>query len=278
MIWSMPCGAYTVYAIEDGWFSRDPNVMFPDSDPELWHRHPEWLEEGRLRVSLGCFLIAGGKRPVLVDTGAGTHPTSLPGAETGRLLSALAMVGVAPADIGTIVHTHLHFDHCGGDRTPEGDPTFPEARYVVQEPEIDHWLGAEGPGAESIRKIMLGFVTDQLIDAVDGEEEILPGIIVEPTPGHTPGHQSVTVASLGTRTFITGDVTHHPAQVSDPSWGVTFDLDPTAATRTRSRVFERLAGSGTVMAAGHYPPPGMGYVEVDDGVRVFVTAPALQEA
>ncbi len=278
MIWSLPCGTYTVHAIEDGWFYREPMVMFPDSDPEWWDRHPATLDDGLLRVSLGCFLVTGGKHPVLIDTGTGTHRDALPGAVKGRLSEALAMLGVSPADIETVIHTHLHLDHCGGDRTPAGDPVFPNARYVVQEAEVDHWLGATGPGGEAVRKVMLGFVTAGKIDLVDGDEEILPGIVVERTPGHTPGHQSVTVASLGTRILIAGDVTHHPHQVRHPSWNAVFDLDPPQARRTREALFERLAGSGTVMAVGHYPPPSMGYVEVDGGTRVFVAAPAVQEA
>ncbi len=278
MIWSMPCGAYTVYAIEDGWFFREPSEMFPESDPDVWDAHPEWLTDGQLRISLGCFLVVGGRSPVLIDAGAGGRPGLPPGTESGHLPEALAMLAVSPADIETVIHTHLHLDHCGGDRTLSGAPFFPNARFVLQEAEVDYWLGAEGPGADAVREVMLGFVTDDRIEAVAGEREVLPGIIVEPTPGHTPGHQSVTIASLGTRTFITGDVTHHPAQVPDPSWGVPFDVDPGRARTTRERVFERLSGSGTVMAAGHYPRPGMGYVEVDDGVRVFIRGTALQEA
>jgi hypothetical protein len=69
---------------------------------------------------------------------------------------------------------------------------------------------------------------------------------------------------------------HHPAQAAHPDWGVAADLDPDLARTTRDRVFKELSGTGTLVAAGHFPRPGLGYVEVDDTVRVFVPAAPVQ--
>lgn len=277
MIWSMACGSYTLFAIEDGWFYRDPSIQFPDSDPEIWRRNRQWLEDdGRIRISVGCFLLTDGSRAVMVDAGAGADPSFLgEGAASGRLPQALAMVGVRPDDVGVVIHTHLHLDHVGGDRSPTGEPFFANARHLVQTAELEHWTKAEGEVAGRIRDILDGLGNEERVDAVDGEVEAAPGITLVPTPGHTPGHQSVVVMSRGSRTFISGDVTHHPVQASFPQWGIPFDLDPLQANRTRERVFQELAGTGSLLAAGHYPRPGMGYVETVDDVRVFVTGTPL---
>lgn len=280
MIWSMACGSYTLFAIEDGWFFRDPLVQFPDSDREIWRRNRQWLgEDGRIRISVGCFLLTDGSRAVMIDAGAGSDSSFLgDGASSGRMPQALAMVGVRPDDVRTVIHTHLHLDHIGGDRTATGEAYFENARHLVQTAELDYWMGAEGEAADRIRVVMSGLVEEGRVVTVDGEHAAAPGVTLIPTAGHTPGHQSVVVMSRRSRTFITGDVTHHPVQVSFPDWGIPFDVDPAQATRTRTRVFQDLAGSGSLMAAGHYPRPGMGYVEVVDGVRVFVTGTPLQVA
>lgn len=277
MIWSMACGSHTLYAIEDGWFFRDPLAQFPDSDPEVWRRNPEWLADGQIRISVGCFLLAGDAGVTMIDAGAGGDPTFLgAGAVTGRMPQALAMLGIRPQDVGTVVHTHLHLDHVGGDRAPSGEPFFPEARILVQRSELDHWAAAAGEQADRIR-LVTAAVAGRL-EAVDGEHQVAPGVTVVPTPGHTPGHQSVVVMSRGTRTFVSGDVTHHPVQATFPEWGIPFDTDREQARLTRERVFEEVAGKGTLLAAGHYPRPGLGYVETIDGTRVFVTGTPLQVA
>lgn len=278
MIWSMPCGAYTVFAIEDGWYFRDPQQMFPDSDRGDWLDHA-LTDDGLVRISLGCFAVTDGHRTVMVDTGIGGRPDLLPvGAEGGRLPEALAHLGIRPEDVELVVHTHLHPDHIGGDRTADGKPFFPEARYAFHRREADYWLEAEGPFAERARNTVEGFLADGLVNLVEGNFQVAPGISVEETLGHTPGHMSVVVISQGDRTVITGDVTHHPLQAAHPRWNAGPDLDLDLAAATRERMFSRLAGSGTLMAAGHYPRPGFGYVETDALVRVVVPAMSLQVA
>lgn len=273
----MPCGGFTVYAIEDGWFFREPGAFLPDSDPAFWRTHPEFLVEGRVRVSMGCFVVTDGTRTVVVDSGIGSLVNALPGdAQGGRLPQALALIGIRPEDVETVLHTHLHLDHIGGDRTVGGDPFFPNARIAVHRRELDHWMETDQAPGAAIRGVVEGFVGAGRIDPFEGDHEVAPGITAVETPGHTPGHVSFAVTSQGTRTFVTGDVAHHPVQTGHPDWGVAADLDPELARTTRDRVFTELAGTGTLVAAGHFPRPGLGYVEVDDAVRVFVSAAAVQ--
>jgi|FLYL01.1.fsa_nt_gi glyoxylase-like metal-dependent hydrolase (beta-lactamase superfamily II) len=276
----MNCGAYTLYAIEDGWIMRHPAEVFPDVDPDQWS--PDDLIDGMLRVTWGCFLLTDGSRTVLVDTGMGPLAASLPGdrqAVAGQLPQALAMIGVRPDDVQVVVHTHLHVDHCGGNLTPNGSPLFPNAEFRVHRTELDFWLHESTvPAAPAVQGVMQPLIDAGQVEPVDGETDVAPGVRLVETPGHTPGHVSVVVTSQGTRTFIAGDVSHHPNQIPHPDWVSVFDLDPAQALRTRERVFEQVTGTGTVFAAGHYPPPGIGYIEMDDRKRIFVPGTAVQVA
>lgn len=274
VIWETAAGAYTLYAIEDGWTLRNPTEQFPGADPAAWTD----LEEGKLRVTFGCFLLTDGTRNLMIDTGIGAGMSALPGEGTGgQLPQALAMIGVRPEDVQTVIHTHLHLDHCGGNRTSTGELLFPNATYRVHPAELDFWMHAEEhPGAEAVQGVMAELVDAGWVEPIEPGAELAGGVRAIETPGHTPGHVSVEVASQGSRLFVTGDVIHHPIQVSHPEWGVAFDLDADAAEATRRRVLDELAGSGTEIAAGHFPRPGIGYVEVTETGRVYATGTPMQ--
>jgi N-acyl homoserine lactone hydrolase len=121
---------------------------------------------------------------LLVDTGMGSDPGVDAHYRPQRrsLTSALADVGRAPGDVRLVVNCHLHFDHCGGN------PELAGAAIVVQRVELKTAL--ETPD----------YTLPQLVDvpslhyeSLDGEAEVLPGVFVIPTPGHTAGHQSLVV-------------------------------------------------------------------------------------
>lgn len=131
------------------------------------------------------YVIHHPQGPVLVDTGVGRGHADIDAMFAPVHYSiddALAAVGVLPADVAMIINSHLHFDHCGNNRQ------FPGIPLVVQRTEYDdarqpgysipEWI--DFPGAEWM--------------PVVGETEVLPGVKVIPTPGHTRGHQSVLVS------------------------------------------------------------------------------------
>ena len=104
---------------------------------------------------------------------------------------------------------------------------------------------------------------------VSGERIVSPEVTIVPTPGHTPGHQSVIVASAGQRAFIAGDVAHNPAQANETEWNAGADGDGPLAAATRKRVMERLEQDGSVAVFGHFPAPGFGRLVREGGRRIF---------
>lgn len=271
MLWRTELGNVTLFGIEDGWMLREPMEFMPDSDPSVWASHPEFLEEGKLRVSFGCFLLVGPSATVMVDTGAGPSPGS-PEFVSGQMPRMLEQTGVRPEAVDHVLHTHLHFDHIGGDASPSGDAFFPNARMHVHRAELDYWLRLQGPAGDRIRSHFGPFVDEGRVESVDGDGEIVPGIAMTETFGHTPGHMSVEVAFDSGRAVISGDVTHHPLQASHPEWNIFADLDRVTAVATRRDFYDKLASGKVALAAGHFPRPGFGSVRIDDGVRVYVPA------
>jgi glyoxylase-like metal-dependent hydrolase (beta-lactamase superfamily II) len=253
-------GDITVHAIEDGYFHREPTVMFPESDPEVWARGWPGIDDDGLRVSLGCFLLTTPDGHVLVDTGIGRNADSV-GGVGGALPQALERLGIDRSDIATVIHTHLHPDHICGNLGPDGEVVYEAATFHVHDAEWAFWRAADHPAADTIRSLFGPVVGTGRVELLTGSVDVTSRISVLETPGHTPGHVCVKVdGGDGTALVITGDVTHHPAQAAHPEWNVGVDIDKPLAAETRRRVFAMLADEGWVQASGHYPRPGIGRV------------------
>ena len=119
-----------------------------------------------------------------------------------EVLAALASAGARPEEIAIVIHTHLHYDHCGNNRL------LPNARFFVQREELRYALAPTSFDATAYFAPSLGITPDYLgtkFELLDGDAEIADGVRVITTPGHTPGHQSVIVSTAGGRYCITGD-------------------------------------------------------------------------
>jgi glyoxylase-like metal-dependent hydrolase (beta-lactamase superfamily II) len=188
------------------------------------------------------YLVVDGSGVVLVDAGVG--PAGGEAAEwlgvSGRLPGLLAQVGVEVTDVDAVVLTHVHLDHVGW--ASDGvRPVFPRAEYVVQRDEVAHARG----GSTYVQRIRPIEEAGQL-RVVDGER-VLRGMRLLPTPGHTPGHQSVVTD----RVILGGDVVVHPAQARWPELTYVYERDPAAAVTSRREVLAMAAALGVPIAAAH---------------------------
>ncbi|GAA2073580.1 MBL fold metallo-hydrolase [Actinomadura alba] len=220
---------------------RPLDETFLGASPEDW----AGLDTAGWTLHFHCYLLrTPDDRLILVDTGIGgtDSPAASWAPVPGRLGAELAAAGAGPADVDVVVLTHLHSDHASGSVTA-GAPAFPNARYVIQQDELD-WVG--GPVLERV----VHPLRDHL-QVVSGPAALTGDVEVLPTPGHTPGHQSVRVGPL----VLSGDAVLHPVQLANPAVTYAHDEDPELAATTRKALLERVRAQNGLIGTGHFPEP-----------------------
>lgn len=260
--------------VNGGDFRLDGGAMHGVVPKTIWSRLVSCDDRNRCTYSTNCLLVELGGRRVLVETGNGDKfppkEKDIYGIEHDHSIEkALRELGVEPESIDVVVMTHLHFDHSGGAtrRTPSGavEPVFPRARHVVQRREL---AAAQRPHernrASYLAENLEPLVAAGLLDAVDGEAEVVPGVRVVPSPGHTPGHQSVLVdgGGPGARALFLGDVVPTSVHVRLP-FIMAYDLDVEGTLASKKRLFQRAIDEGWLVLWGHDRRHG-GRLTLDD--------------
>lgn len=214
---------------------------------------------------------------ILVD--AGTGPRHQPTA--GKLAENLKAAGIQPAAVTTVVLTHGHPDHLWGVLDADNNPIYPNASYVVSAREWDLWADPNVlqrlPAALHRERIVSGArnhfarIKDK-VRMVRGGDEIVRGVLVLETPGHTQGHISLELVG-GDGLVIGGDaITHAVISFQHPSWRVPVDHDPDVGISSRVGLLDRLATDKLRLIGAHLPFPGTGFVERKNGAYRFVPA------
>ena len=270
---SIKVGRLTCHALDAGVVHLDGGAMFGIVPKVLWQRRSPADERNRIPLAMRCLLIEHSDGLVLVDTGLGNKEdakfTDIYGVENEgqggrtRLEDALAELGHAPADVAWVINSHLHFDHAGGNTYRNGGGeigvSFPRARYVVQRGELDF---ARRLNERTAASYLPHNVEPVPFMPVDGDVEIVPGIRCVPTPGHTPGHQSVLVESGGERLCFLADVVPTSAHLPLP-WIMGFDIEPLVTLETKRRLYTRAEGEGWLLVFEHDPDVAMGRLARD---------------
>jgi glyoxylase-like metal-dependent hydrolase (beta-lactamase superfamily II) len=223
-----------------------------DIELERWN---EWVSP------YTCLLVKTESHYVLVDSGKGS---AFPPA-VGHLIQHLQTFAVRPDEIDTVLLTHAHGDHTGGNTDPEGRAAFPQARYIMWKAEWDFWT-SETVLAQPPYAWMAPVVHTNLLplydrfELIEQDREIVPGIQAIGAPGHTPGHMVVRVSSGGEDLWYMSDAFLHPVHVEQSDWYSEFDIRPEQAVSTRRRLLDRIAAKQPRILAFHFPFPGLGHV------------------
>jgi glyoxylase-like metal-dependent hydrolase (beta-lactamase superfamily II) len=262
-------GDIVVTALSDGYLDGTMEVLQSITRDDAQNMLDAQFRPGR-RTSVNCYLIYSGGRVALIETGSGDYllPTA------GKLQQNLTAAGVDPADIDTVILTHMHPDHSAGLTDPKtGRKFFPNAELVVHENEPKHWRddGAMSRASERAKQLYFQCAREQIAPyhnvtrTFSRAEEVFPGVTSVPLHGHTPGHSGYMVSSGKDSLLIWGDIIHVPEiQVPRPEVTIEFDTDPHQAAATRKRTFDMVATDRQLIAGMHVHFPGFAHL-VRDG-------------
>jgi glyoxylase-like metal-dependent hydrolase (beta-lactamase superfamily II) len=279
-------GDFTVHAIQGGGQRLDGGAMFGVVPKPLWEKRIPADERNRIQLGMRCLLIEHPSGLVLIDTGAGNKENAkfkdIYGIENESaggatmLEDGLKQIGVSPPDIAIVINTHLHFDHAGGNtrETPEGkiEITFRNATYIVRRGEYEYALNTnERTAASYFERNYVPLDTAGKLELIAREKQIVKGIRVVPTPGHTPFHQSILIESAGERAFYLGDLVPTHAHLPLP-WIMGYDVEPLVTLETKRRILKQALDEKWLLIFEHDAEIPWGRVENDGKAYRLVPA------
>jgi len=270
-------GALTVHAIQAGGQKLDGGAMFGVVPKPLWEKRIPADERNRIQLGMRTLLIEHQSGLILIDTGAGNKENEKfkdiygieneGAARLTMLEDGLARIGVRPSDIVLVINTHLHFDHAGGNTRlrPDGqlEVSFPNATYIIKRGEYEFATHPnERTAASYFDRNYAPVEAANKVEFVASEKEIVKGVRVIPTPGHTPFHQSILIESAGERAFYLGDLVPTHAHLPLP-WIMGYDVEPLVTLETKRRILKQAVDENWLVIFEHDATTAWGRVEHD---------------
>jgi glyoxylase-like metal-dependent hydrolase (beta-lactamase superfamily II) len=223
-----------------------------------------FLPPNVLPVSFTALLVNTGNKLVLIDTGTAGQITD----SAGFMNANLAVAGIAPEAIDTIVISHFHPDHIDGIKTKDGAKVFNNAEILVPEPEWRFWMD-DGNMSRASGAVHRYFLNARRIFKDIAKEvtrfnpgaEVAPGIVSVAAYGHTPGHTAFAIHSGSQSMLAMSDTAREPFLfVRHPLWQPSYDMDGPLAAKTRVAMLDRAAADRMPVEAYHFPFPACGHI------------------
>jgi methylmalonyl-CoA epimerase len=268
-------GDLELISVCDGFFRLDGGAMFGVVPKPLWEKHAPADTRNRITLAMRPLVIRG-MRTMIVDAGLGDKENEkfrdMYGVDRARNLDhSLAEAGLSVEDIDIVLASHLHFDHAGGFtvRGPDGRvrPRFPRAQYVVRRGE---WEDATHPHARNRASYLLDnyvpLADAGVLQLVDEDQTIMPGVRVRRTGGHTMHHQLIEIESGGRTAAFVADLMPTTAHAPD-AWMMGFDLYPMDTLTAKQRFVREAVEKNILVFFEHDPVIPAGYIREVDGKR-----------
>ena len=270
-------GSCEVTVLSDGTLSFPFSLALPGRDPKEIETlfASAGLPTDRITAQVNVSIVKTTDALILIDTGSGGDfmPT------VGKLPDRLEAAGFAPDAFTHVIFTHAHADHLWGVIDPlDGGTRFTNAKHFMSGAEFDYWskpgLDADVPDRFKTMAIGTGRRLKAIAERIEKRkagDEILPGISLVDSAGHSPGHVSVLVGTGGERVMIGGDALNHSlVSFANPGWRWGSDMDADAGAATRIRLLDQLATDRISLIGYHLPWPGVGRIERKDSAYRFV--------
>ena len=262
-IYRRPIGDALVTVVNDGFLDIPFEILRGTTRERMEAAMSDAFRPGPPRLTVNTFVIEVGGRTIMIDSGGGSTTVY----SMGLLPQNLKAAGYAPADIDTVLLTHVHPDHSNGLLGGNGEVLFPRADVVIHEDDIAFWSDpglrngrspAAVPYLNSAAALFRGY-RDQIRPGKAGT--VAPGITLLPLPGHTPGHSGYRLDSAGETLVIWGDTVHVPElQIPYPSVTSEFDIDEPLAAENRRRIFDHVADEKHLVAGMHLHLPAFAHL------------------
>jgi glyoxylase-like metal-dependent hydrolase (beta-lactamase superfamily II) len=274
-------GEFELTVFSDGTYLLDGGAFFGVIPKIMWEKRMSPDSKNRVSGGLNSLLVRTGNQNVLIETGIGNKLSDRMikfYGQPAELLGNMSAAGIAPDDIDIVINTHLHFDHCGWNTVRQNGravPTFPKAKYYVQQGE---WQHANG----QFERDRISYISDNYNPLVDsgqmellrGDREIVPGISVRIFPGHTAYMQAVIIESGGRKACYISDLIPTRAHI-DITWGMAFDLFPVDTIESKKKYYGESIAEKWLTVFTHDPELPWAYVERDPEGRLLAQAPAV---
>jgi glyoxylase-like metal-dependent hydrolase (beta-lactamase superfamily II) len=275
----MQLGEIELTPLLDRHFRLDGGAMFGVVPRTLWEKRNAPDDRNRVTMAMRPLLVRPANGPLMiVDAGAGEKMEpklqEIYGFDLSENLDAsLAGVGVRAEDIQIVLASHLHFDHAGGftARNASGVvvPRFPKARYVISRGE---WEDATHPHernrASYFDENYVPLLDAGVVDFVDGDVEVMPGVRVRRTGGHTRYHHIIYIESGGKTAVFTADLIPTAAHVDVP-WIMAYDLYPMETLEFKRAFVREAIDNEYLIFFEHDPTISAGYIR-EKNARPFV--------